>query len=49
MKVTYLRTPIRRATDTRPVAPGLLTPRFVYDFAKARADVLRASIASNSK
>lgn len=39
----------RRTTDTRPVPQGLLTPRFVYDFAKARADALRAELAGGAK
>lgn len=35
---------IRRSTDTRPVPQGLLSPRDVYDFAKVRADALRAEM-----
>lgn len=36
--------PIRRSTDNRPVPQGLWSPRDVYDFAKARADALRAEL-----
>ena len=36
--------PIRRSTDFRPLPTGGLTPRDVYDFAKARADALRAEL-----
>lgn len=35
---------IRRSQDTRPIPPGLLTPRFVYDFAKPLADALRLAM-----
>jgi hypothetical protein len=38
--------PIRRSTDFRPAPAAGLTPRDVYAFAKARADALRAAIAS---
>lgn len=41
--------PIRRSQDTRPIPAGLLTPRDVYDFAKARADALRAELAGGAK
>ena len=37
--------PIRRSQDVRPIPTGGLTPRDVYDFAKARADALRAELS----
>lgn len=39
--------PIRRSTDFRPLPTGGLTPRDVFDFAKPRADALRAQIAAD--
>lgn len=36
----------RRSQDLRPVPQGLLTPRDVYEFAKARADALRAEMGA---
>lgn len=36
----------RRSQDTRPVPQGLLTPRFVYEFAKVRADALRRELGA---
>ena len=44
-----MNSPIRRHLDTRPVPAGLLDPRFVYDYAKVRADALRAEIARGAK
>lgn len=41
--------PIRRSTDLRPAPAAGLTPRDVYDFAKARADALRAELAGGVK
>ena len=41
--------PIRRSQDFRPVPARVLTPRDVYDFAKARADALRAELARCAK
>jgi hypothetical protein len=41
--------PLRRSTDFRPVPAGGLSPRDVYDFAKARADALRAELAQAGK
>lgn len=41
--------PIRRSTDLLPVPQGGMTPRDVYDFAKARADALRAELARGAK
>jgi len=38
--------PIRRSTDVRPTPISGLTPRDVYDFAKARADALRAAMGA---
>lgn len=35
---------VRRSTDTRAAPSGTLTPRDVYDFAKLRADALRAEL-----
>ncbi len=39
---------VRRCTDLRPAPSGLMTPRDVYDFAKVRADALRADIAGGA-
>lgn len=47
MTIHHLRKPARRSTDTRPVPAGVLTPRDVYDFAKARADALRAELGAS--
>jgi hypothetical protein len=41
--------PLHRSQDLIPIPAGLLTPRDVYDFAKARADALRAEIAAGAK
>lgn len=41
--------PIRRSTDVRPAPTTGLTPRDVYDFAKARADALRAELAQSNE
>lgn len=41
--------PIRRSTDARPAPDGGLTPRDVYDFAKARADALRTELAKTNQ
>lgn len=46
MTIHHLRKPARRSTDTRPVPAGVLTPRDVYDYAKARADALRLAMES---
>ena len=44
-----MTSPIRRHLDTRPAPAGVLTPRDVYDYAKVRADALRAQIAGGAK
>lgn len=41
--------PLHRSQDLIPIPPGLLTPRDVYDFAKVRADALRAELARGAK
>lgn len=41
--------PIHRSMDHRPAPTSGLTPRDVFDFAKARADALRAELAGGAK
>lgn len=41
--------PIHRSMDHRPAPTTGMTPRQVFDFAKARADALRAQMARGGK
>lgn len=39
--------PLHRSQDLIPIPAGLLSPRDVYDYAKARADALRADMGKS--